>query len=295
MTEDIRDTININHSVVTELNFISSSQPFVFRKHFRQGLRSHVLELLDPTDVTIELSGTIIDGIRKFPKAAPRYIFRIFRTRLNTLDEAWAEIERVNLVHHYLAPEFIAHSNECIVEYHGPHGSELMLCGLQDYITGEIIDPWTILSTATLLPSIYNTMREKRGTMVLTENEWIAEAHNKGLQLTDKIKTMITHSGHVPDLAGVGNLMMTTNGNLCLIDINNISQNSNDSSIPLDDKGYPVFDKSIEALSLIEEKIGGRPIDMNEKIYSLFLNSKRKKMVEEKVELFCKEFQAKDR
>lgn len=289
MTEDIRDTRNITHSAVTELNFISSSLPFIFRKHYRQGLRSHILELLDPIDVATELSGTIIDGIRKFPKATPRNMFRIFRTRLKTLEQAWAEIERVKLVHHYLAPEFIAHSHECIVEYHGPHGSELMLCGLQEYIAGEIIDPWSILDTTSLLPSIYTTMHGKKA-MALTENRWIAEARAKGIQFTDKIKTMITQSGHAPDLAGVGNLMITASGTLCLTDINNISRNSQDSSIPLDEKGYPVFDKSIEALSLIEEKIGGRPIDMSENIYKLILNSKRKEMVQEKVEIFCNEF-----
>ena len=104
---------------------------------------------------------------------------------------------------------------------------------------------------------------------------------------------MITHAGYIPDLAGVGNLIITSNGEVCLVDINNISPVYNDSTIPLDEKGYPVCDKSIEAISLIEEKIVGRPINMEEKLYQQFLTSQRKRMVKEKVELFSKEFEGK--
>ena len=75
-----------------------------------------------------------------------------------------------------------------------------------------------------------------------------------------------------------------------LVDINNISPVYSDSTIPLDEKGYPVCDKSIEALSLIEKKIVGRPINMEEKLYKQFLNSQRKTLVQEKVELFSEKF-----
>jgi len=44
---------------------------------------------------------------------------------------------------------------------------------------------------------------------------------------------------------------------------------------------------------LIEEKIVGRPIDMEEKIYQQFLSSQRKRMVQEKVELFSNEYAGK--
>ena len=37
--------------------------------------------------------------------------------------------------------------------------------------------------------------------------------------------------------------------------------------VDLDEKGYPVCDKSIEALSLIEEKILGKQVDMEADIY----------------------------
>ncbi len=290
MFEDIRNKPTISHSDVIALNFVISSSPYIFRRHYRQGLRSHVMEILYPADVATETSGTIIDGVRKFPRAVPTTMFRIFRTRLETFEEAWTEIERFKIVSKYLAPDFVAHSTECIVEYHGPHGPELMLCGFQEYIDGEIIDPWTILDAATLLPVIYTTMREQGVTMSLSRDEWVADARIKGSQFVDRFKRMITHSGHIPDLAGVGNLIMKSNGEICLVDINNISPVSDGSTIPLDEKGYPVCDKSIEALSLLEEKIIGRPIDAEDKLYQLFLNSQRKRMVQEKVELFSREY-----
>lgn len=248
------------------------------------------MEILYPTDVVTENTGTLIDGVRQFPRAAPSMMFRIFRTQFETFEEAWAEVERVKIVSEYLAPEFMAHSYECILEYHGPHGSELMLCGFQEYIEGDIIDPWTILDAESLLPVIYKTMRDRGVTMPLSSEEWVADARKKGSQLIGRLKRMITHSGHIPDLAGVGNLIITPNGEICLVDINNISPVYSDSTIPLDEKGYPVCDKSVEALSLIEKKIVGRPINMEEKLYKQFLTSKRKNLVQEKVELFSEKF-----
>ncbi len=290
MSEDIRNKLAICHSDVIALNFIISSPPYVFRRHYRQGLRSHVMEILYPADVATESTGTLIDGVRQFPRAVPSIMFRIFRTQFETFGEAWAEIERVKIVSEYLAPEFMAHSYECIVEYHGPHGSELMLCGFQEYIKGDIIDPWTILDAESLLPLIYKTMRDRGVIMPLSSDEWVADARKKGSQLIGRLKRMITHSGHIPDLAGVGNLIITPNGEICLVDINNISPVFSDATIPLDEKGYPVCDKSIEALSLIEKKIVGRPINMEEKLYKQFLNSERKTLVQEKVELFSEKF-----
>jgi len=248
------------------------------------------MEILYPADVATENTGTLIDGVRQFPRAVPSIMFRIFRTQFETFGEAWAEIERVKIVSEYLAPEFMAHSYECIVEYHGPHGSELMLCGFQEYIKGDIIDPWTILDAESLLPVIYKTMRDRGVIMPLSSDEWVADARKKGSQLIGRLKRMITHSGHIPDLAGVGNLIITPNGEICLVDINNISPVYSEATIPLDEKGYPVCDKSIEALSLIEKKIVGRPINMEEKLYKQFLNSQRKTLVQEKVELFSEKF-----
>ncbi|MGI9537374.1 MAG: hypothetical protein ACR2PB_09900, partial [Desulfocapsaceae bacterium] len=110
------------------------------------------MEILNAADVATEKTGTLVDGVRQFPRALPSSMFRVFRTKFKNFGEVWAEIERVKIVSEYLAPEFMAHSYECIVEYHGPHGSELMLCGFQQYIEGDIIDPWTILDAESLLP-----------------------------------------------------------------------------------------------------------------------------------------------
>ena len=291
MADDIRNKPSINHSDVIALNFIRATAPYVFRKHFRQGLRSRIIEILNPNDISNEKTGTTCKGVRRFPRAMPRNMLRIFRTRLENLDEAWGEIERFKIVSHYLAPDFLAHSYEFIVDYNGPKGYEPMLCGFQEYIDGEVVDPWTILSEETLLPTLYKTMNERGLVNSLPEDEWIAVARRKGVHFVNKIKSMVTKSGYIPDLAGVGNLRMKPGGEICLVDLNNISPVHGDASIVLDEKGYPVSDKSIESLSLIEEKIVGQPVDMGEMIYKRFLSNHRRRLVEEKMEIFNRKIQ----
>ena len=291
MVADIRNKTAIDHADIIALNFIRSSAPYFFRKHFRQGLRSRIIEILTPIDITNEKTGITRRGVRRFPRAIPRNMFRIFRTRLKNLAEAWGEIERFKIVSHYLAPDFLAHSYEFIVDYKGPQGFEPMLCGFQEFIDGEVVDPWTILSAETLLPTLYNTMSERGLVNSLPEDEWIAVARRKGAEFVEKIKSMVTYSGFIPDLAGVGNLRIKTGGEICLVDLNNISPVNSDASIALDEKGYPVSDKSIESLSLIEEKIVGHPVDMGEVLYKRFLNNHRKRLVEEKIELFNNKIQ----
>jgi hypothetical protein len=288
MPEDIRDQPSISHADVTALNFVRSSPPYVLRRHFRQGLRSHIMEILDPADVEIEQSGTIVDGMRWFPRAEPRRMFRIFRSRLKTIDKALTEIGRVKIVERYLAPDFMATSTECIVDYHGPDGWDLVLCGFQEYVQGEILDPWTLLDAGDLLPAMYDTLGHKGRTLALSREEWIRAVRQKSVQFIESIKKMIGDAGHIPDLAGAGNLMITVNGHICLVDINNISRIDFDSAISLDEKGYPVGDKSIEALALIEEKILGRPVDRKEILYMHFLDPVRLDGVKQKEELFWK-------
>lgn len=288
MPEDIRNRSAISHADVTALNFVRSSAPFVFRRHFRQGLRSHIMEILDPVDVEVEQTGKMVAGVKWFPRATPRRMFRIFRARLKTLENALFEIERVKTVERYLAPDFMATSIECIVDYRGPEGWDLMLCGLQEYVEGEILDPWTIFDAVDLLPALYETFYEQDRSLTLSKDEWIGTIRQKGAQFIENIKRMIIGSGHVLDLAGAGNLIITSKGGIRLVDINNISRVIFESTINLDEKGYPVCDKSIEALSLIEEKILGRPIDKDETIYRQFLAPERMKAVKEKEELFWK-------
>jgi hypothetical protein len=86
---------------------------------------------------------------------------------------------------------------------------------------------------------------------------------------------MISEVRFIPDLAGAGNLIVTRTGHVKLVDINNISPVAFDDAIPLDDKGYPVCDKSIEALALMEAKFLGRAIDGNEAVYRHFLDPAR--------------------
>ena len=117
MPGDIRDKLFIGHDDVIGLNFIKNPCPYVFRRHFRQGLRSHILEILKPADMEREILGTVVDGVRWFPKARPHKIFRIFRARLKTLADALNEIARVKVIEHYLAPAYLAKSDEFVVDY----------------------------------------------------------------------------------------------------------------------------------------------------------------------------------
>ena len=288
MSDDIRKKPSITHESVTALNFIRSSPPWVLRRHYRQGLRSHIMEILSPYDVQTERTGVFVDGIRWFPKAIPRKMFRIFRTRLKTLEDAMQEIERVKLVERYLAPDFMATSTECIVDYQKPDGHDLLLCGFQEYVKGEVLDPWSVLESAEVLPALYDTVQSEESGFFKPKAEWTRLVRKKGDVFIQKIKRMISESGHIPDLAGTGNLIITAMGNILLVDINNISPVRMDRSIHLDEKGYPVCDKSIQALSLIEEKVLGRSIDMNETIYSWFLNPKRRASVKKEEDRFWK-------
>ena len=275
MPEDIRDKPFITHDDVVGLNFVNPSPPYVFRRHHRQGLRSHVMELLHPADVELEITGTLIDGHRRFPKATPHKIFRLFRTRLQIPQKALTEIERVKIVEKYLAPEYLARSNEFIVDYLGPNGHELMLCGLQEYVPGEIVDPWNLLSGEQFLNALYHDLGATAGLSDTSRRRWNEHTRRKTSRFVSKIKQMIHETEYIPDLAGLGNMIMMASGQIKLVDINNISRVYFDSTIRLDDRGYPVCDKSIEALAMLERKILGHPIDSTDAIYRTFLLARR--------------------
>lgn len=288
MPEDIRNRPSIDQADVIALNFVNSSTPYVLRKHFRQGLRSHIMEILDPRDVEVEQNGTVVDGVRWFPKARPLRMFRIFRSRLKTLDKALNEIGRVKLVERYLAPDFMATSVECIVDYQGPEGWDLMLCGFQEYVHGEILDPWTVLDSSDLLPTLFDQLHSAEIEAGMSGDQWVATVRQKGQRFIEQVKLMIVQAGHIPDLAGAGNLIITAGGDIRLVDINNISRVDLDASINLDEKGYPVCDKSIEALALIEEKVLGRRTAMQDELFKRFLDPDRWEAVKAKEALFWK-------
>lgn len=275
MPEDIRDKPYITHDDVVGLNFINPSPPYVFRRHYRQGLRSHVMELLHPGDVELETTGTLIDGHRRFPKATPHKIFRLFRTRLQIPQEALTEIERVKIVENYLAPEYLARSNEFIVDYLGPNGHELMLCGLQEYVSGEIVDPWNLLNGEQFLNALCHELGAATGPSDTLRRRWHEHTRRQASRFVSRIKQMIHETEYIPDLAGLGNMIMMPSGRIKLVDINNISRVHFDTTIRLDDRGYPVCDKSIEALAMLERKILGHPIDGNDAIYRTFLTARR--------------------
>lgn len=279
MHRDIRDKPSISHPDVVALNFVRGASPYRFRRHHRQGLRSHIMEILSAADVERERRGERVDGVMRFPRALPRHMFRIFRSRMPSLDAVLDEIQRVKIVERYLAPDFMARSTECVVDYEGPDGRDLLLCGFQEYVAGEILDPWTLLEASDLLPTLHQALcrREDRSTPALTA--WTAAVRQKGEVFIGNIKRMIIEAGHIPDLAGAGNLIITENGAIRLVDINNISRVVFDASVYLDEKGYPVADKSIEALSLIEKKVLGRSLESTDPVYGHFLAPARHERV----------------
>jgi hypothetical protein len=280
MKDDIRDNPYIDHKDVLELNFIRDPGTYVFRRHYRQGMRSHIMEVLDPKDVENETKGIVIDGLKLFPRAQPLKMLRIFRTRFSSLKNAEEEVRRVKTIEAYLAPDNLARSNEFLVDYIRQGKLGLILCGLQEYVKGAVLEPWSHLSKDQLVSLLYDMVFEKVDDPIITNDKWIHIMRKKAVSFIGKLKQMIMETNHVPDLAGVGNLFVTRNGDIKLVDINNISRVSFDSGIHLDDKGYPVCDKSIEALSLLEQKLLGKSLHINDIIYKTFLDPIRMKEVQ---------------
>ena len=113
----------------------------------------------------------------------------------------------------------------------------------------------------------------------MTIDAWTRNARRKAKNLIGVSKRRSLNPGYLPDLAGVGNLLLTSQGDIKLVDINNISVVFFDSMIRLDDRGYPVCDKSIEALYLLEKGLVNDPNLENDPIYRFFLNPQRIKDV----------------
>jgi hypothetical protein len=271
---DIRDIPSLDGAEVVQLNFIRDSGKYYFRKHNRQGMRSHVLEVLSTQDLLKETSGEIIDGIRLYPRAIPKYMLRILRTRFTTLQEALNEIKTYSLVLKFLGAECVALSNEFIVEYTGTGKSEIVLCGLQEYVRGAIFDPWGLVGQAPL-ETFYQSRIPGEGP----DNKRTAKGFESIATFVTRMRKMITESGYITDLAGNGNLILTSNGDFKLVDINNILQVSKDDTILLDDKGYPSCDKSIEVLWILEDKILKTADLADDPLYKHFLSVDRSKKV----------------
>ncbi len=266
MDVDLRDKPFIEHADVVRLNFIRDSGAYIFRRYFRSGLRSHILEVLDPGEVEKETRGVTIDGITRYPLARPLKMLRIFRARFSSAGEALDEIRRLRVVEQRLAPVHLAMSNEFIVDYRHSLGREILLCGFQEFVEGETLDPWSPepVTTAGAGPPASSTPRAAPRR---------AESFIQGL------KKLVLEDRLIPDLAGARNIIVTPSGNIKLVDINNISELSISEAIALDDRGYPVCDKSIEAMWLLERKLLGRIGRSMKEIYDLHLEPGRMRKV----------------
>jgi hypothetical protein len=275
MTQDVREKPSLSAEDVLRLNFIRQPGRFVYRRHYRQGLRSHIMEVLDPDDVAREKSGVVSDGIKWFPRAKPLKMLRIFRTRFPSRREAHAELERVIIVATYLGPEGYARSNEFLVSYLWDSHQDILLCGLQEYVEGLNIEPWGYLNADRLAENLLRPRLGSQAAPALERDALVTRIRRSAEAFTGHIKRMIRKTGYIPDLAGDGNLILTDAGDIKLVDINNISPVSFGSHIYIDEKGYPVCDKSVEALAEIEKHLASRPLDLQDPIYRTYLDSVR--------------------
>ena len=274
LTTDIRDLAHLSGKDAQKLNFINESGRYIFRKYYRSGLRSHIFEVISAKDVLKETRGEIEDGIRVFPRARPKKMFRILRNRFETSKAVFNEIEKYRLLLRYFGPDFIAQSEEVIVSYTGTGTHQIVLCGLQEYVQGDILDPWRVFDKACL--SDFFRSEASKDTPLKT----LVETAEKNIAVFVKqTRRMINETGYIPDLAGLGNLMLTPHGSLKLVDINNIVHIRFDDSIPIDDKGYPSCDVSVEVLSILEWKIHQKKIPSEDPLYHFFLSPERKKKV----------------
>lgn len=272
---DIRDRIQITHEDVTALNFVKDACPYVFRQHFRQGLRSHVMEVHEKRKVLLETSGIVKNGIPMFPRSEPIRMLRIFRTRFPSLAEAKKEMERFVIVQSHLSKDLYAASEEFLVDYRSPGGKEILLCGFQEYVKGEILDPW---GTALNAEKLSRPFQDEPGR--IEKDEFVRNITGNAGRFVRSVKSLINRTGYIPDLAGIGNLLVTREGRLALVDINNICPIAVCPEILLDDKGYPVCDKSMEVLFLLERHLAeGRP-DRKDPFYDTFMDPERKKEVD---------------
>lgn len=274
MTNDIRDKAYLTGSEVLKLNFVNDSGLYIFRKYYRSGLRSHIFEILTIEDVLKETKGEITDGIRLFPRAKPKKIFRILRNRFKNKEAIFHEINKYKLLLKSLGPDLIAKSEEFIVDYTGTGTRQLVLCGLQEFIEGEILDPWSFFGKGYLL-SLFKSTKSQDYQL----NTLVQKTHRNIAKFVKKTRQMIRDTGYIPDLAGLGNLVLTRDGGLKLVDINNILKIKLNDSIPIDDKGYPSCDVSIQVLSILEWAISQKNIPKNDPLYRFFLTRDRIKNV----------------
>jgi len=261
--KDIRFRNVINHDDIVSLNFFRDSGKFILRKHFTQGLRSHVIEVLRAEDVNHESQGIMSHGILKFPQAVPQFMLRIFKSCFNSTEEVFEEVKKIKIMETFLPKDHMAISNEFIVDYLVEGRCDICLCGFQEYVSGEPLDPWSSSP---------------------------CDHVNRPELFISYVKNMIKESSLIPDLAGFGNLKVDEKGKIRLVDINNISKVVFDDTIHLDNNGYPVLDKSIEALSRLEQRLLNQPLNKRDRLYNFFLEEKRTQQVRNLEKNFIQKF-----
>jgi hypothetical protein len=271
MDEDIRDKAYLTHADVTALNFIKDSGCYLYRRHYRNGLRSHIMEVLDAGQVRQETRGRVVKGVRLFPKAIPLKMLRIFRTRLASIRQALDEIVKLRVIETFLAKDQFAGSSEFIVEYDAPDGPDMLLCGLQEFVQGRKLDPWLLKSGG-----IYKLYPDKGAR---AQGAFVAQLRKSAQRFVAAIIAMIQKAGYIPDIAGQRNLLVSRMGNIRLVDINNVSRIKFDTRIYIDDKGYPVCDKSIEALALIDRTLCDNRNCRGQLLFQMFLDPDRMQAV----------------
>lgn len=286
MIKDIRDKAHISHEDIIELNFIRKPGAYVFRKYHKQGLRSQIMEMLDPDDVIKQNRGEIINGILFFPWAMPLKMLRIFKTRFASLADVFEEIRKVKIIEKYLPSDSYAKSEEFIVAYIWNGNRDFILCGLQEYVAGEILNPWETTGINQPENFFAGISVNRHNTLGMTTDQLVTRFRKKVENFIKSVKKMILEANYVADFAGLENLLVTPGGDIKLVDINNVSRVSFGPDISLDDKGYPVCDKSIEAISILEQKLLDKPIDKNETLYKIFLDPLRMKDVSNLEEKF---------
>ena len=246
---DIRDCDRIQHADILALNFIRGDAPWVFRRHFRTGLRSRIIEVLDPEAVARETAGLMVDGVRCFPRARPVKMLLIFRTRFADLAQGLHETRRLKRIERWLAPEFLAASEDFYVDYRCGGRRQILLCGLQDYVHGVALDPWQATGPGYLEQLHRQFVDETGSRMGVTLFQERLRDNLDGF--VSAVRNLMEQEQILPDLAGVRNLVVDANVRLRLVDINNIQDLDFGDAVVLDDKGYPVLDKSLEALDLL--------------------------------------------
>ena len=285
--DDIRSQAHLSGKEVKQLNFIKDSKLYVFRKYYRSGLRSHIFEVVSSQDVEKETTGVLEDGIRVFPRAKPIKMFRIFRNRFGSKEEIFLEIKRYKTLLSVLGPEYIARSEEFIADYRGTDPSgRIFLCGLQEYVDGQILDPWRVSgpeNISALLSAMDHdaTMEERTRT-----------AMGNIACFIQGIRRLMDQTGYIPDLAGLGNLILTPEGGIKLVDINNIVEIKKDKFIHLDDKGYPACDVSVQVLAILEEKLLGQNHSDTDPLFKLFLTPDRIRQVKAIEQAFYRQLNA---